>query len=89
MICGIGVYVLYSRSRVPPVDHEIQVLHEQSAPDADSGLYGIMVAVGNPANALELVQNTYKLCGAKDARVDLLHMVKASGGIRSWIKRWI
>jgi len=34
-----------------------------------------MVAVGNPDNALELVQNTYKLCGAKDARVDLLHMV--------------
>jgi amino acid transporter/nucleotide-binding universal stress UspA family protein len=73
--CGIGVYMLYSRSRVPAVAHEIQVLHEQSAGD-DEGRYGIMVAVGNPANALELVQNTYKLCGAKDARVDLLHMVR-------------
>ncbi|MDP6544361.1 MAG: amino acid permease [Phycisphaerae bacterium] len=75
VIGGIGVYMLYSRSRVPPVDHEIQVLHEQSAPEAGERRYGIMVAVGNPANALELVQNTYKLCGAKDARVELLHMV--------------
>ncbi|MCP4378059.1 MAG: amino acid permease [bacterium] len=72
---GLGVYLLYSRSRVPAVDHEIQVLHEQTSADTDSGKYGIMVAVGNPANALELVQNTYKLCGAKDARVELLHMV--------------
>jgi len=72
---GVGVYLLYSRSRVPAVEHEIQVLHEQSVED-DEGRYGIMVAVGNPANALELVQNTYKLCGAKDAKVDLLHMVR-------------
>ena len=75
VVGGVGVYMFYSRSRVPAVDHEIQVLHEQTAPDADAGKYGILVAVGNPANALELVQNTYKLCGAKDARVDLLHMV--------------
>jgi len=75
VFCGIGLYMLYSRSRVPPGAHEIQVLDEQSASEAGEGRYGIMVAVGNPDNALELVQNTYKLCGAKDARVDLLHMV--------------
>ncbi|MBT3199618.1 MAG: amino acid permease [Phycisphaerales bacterium] len=75
VLTGVCVYMFYSRSRVPAVDHEIQVLHKQTAPDADSGKYGITVAVGNPANALELVQNTYKLCGAKEARVDLLHMV--------------
>ena len=76
VLAGLGVYLLYSRSRVPPVEHEIQVLLEQPAPEPAEGKYGIMVAVGNPANALELVQNTYKLCGAKDARVDLLHMVR-------------
>jgi len=75
VFCGIGLYMLYSRSRVPPGAHEIQVLDEQSASETGEGRYGIMVAVGNPDNALELVQNTYKLCGAKDARVDLLHMV--------------
>ena len=33
------------------------------------------LAVANPKNALELVRNTYKLCGAKKARVELLNMV--------------
>ena len=34
-----------------------------------------MVAVADPENAIELVRNTYKLCSAKDAQVELLHMV--------------
>jgi len=73
VLAGVLVYHLYSRSRVPPAPHEIHVLEEAAAPPG--GGYRIMVSVANPANALEMVQNTYKLCGAKDARVELLHMV--------------
>lgn len=35
----------------------------------------VMVALANPNNALELIRNTYKICGAKNASVELLHMV--------------
>jgi len=76
VVCGAGVYLLYSRTRIPPGEHEIQILDERPADTPAEGRYTIMVAVGNPDNALELVQNTYKLCGAKDARVELLHMVR-------------
>lgn len=34
-----------------------------------------MAAAANAKNALERARNTYKLCGAKKARVKLLHMV--------------
>ena len=53
---------------------EIQVLEEAPAVEAENA-YHIMVAVANPNNALQLIQNTYKLCGAKAAKVNLLHMV--------------
>ena len=74
VVAGAMVYRCYSRSRVPPADHEIQVLQEDEHPDRGEG-FRIMVSVANPNNALEMVQNTYKLCGAKDASVELLHMV--------------
>ena len=70
---GVLVYRFYSRSRVPPAEHEIQILEEDAAPPGEG--FRIMVSLANPQNALEMVQNTYKLCGAKDARVELLHMV--------------
>ena len=70
---GLLVYRFYSRSRAAPAEHEIHVLEEATAPPGDG--YRIMVSVANPENALEMVRNTYKLCGAKDARVELLHMV--------------
>ena len=63
----------YSKSRAPAAEHEIQVLEEAEAPAGDE--YRIMVAMANPRNAVELVLNTYKLCGAKEAKVELLHMV--------------
>ena len=83
---GALIYGLYSRSRIPAAKHEIQALDDQAhlpaapepawvAPAAPRGEYRIMVAVGNPDNALEMVQTTYRLSGAKDARVELLHMV--------------
>jgi nucleotide-binding universal stress UspA family protein len=34
-----------------------------------------MVAVANPDNAASLVKSTYHLCGAKDAHVELIHMI--------------
>ena len=70
---GIVIYHAYSKSRAVATADEIQVLEEAQAPAGDE--YRVMVAVANPRNALELVLNTYKLCGAKEARVELLHMV--------------
>ncbi|MDY6913535.1 MAG: amino acid permease [Planctomycetota bacterium] len=70
---GAAIYLLYSKSRALATADEILVFEERQAPKGDG--YRIMVAVANPDNALEMVRNTYKLCGAKDARVELLHMV--------------
>jgi len=71
---GAVIYLIYSRTRVATAEHEIRVLEEARAPEA--GGYRIMVAVANPANALEMVRTTYRLCEAKeDVRVELLHMV--------------
>ncbi len=75
---GIGfvIYHAYSKSRAVATDDEIQVLQEETHHDEyESDRYRVMVAVANPANATELVQSTYKLCGAKQAKVELLHMV--------------
>ena len=70
---GIVTYYAYSRKHALPTADEIHVLEEQRA-EAPEG-YRIMVAVANPHNALEMVETTYKLCGAKQASVELLHMV--------------
>jgi nucleotide-binding universal stress UspA family protein len=70
---GAVIYNVYSRSRAIPTEDEIRVIEEESAPEGDE--YRMMVALANPDNALSLVTNTYALCGAKNARVELLHMV--------------
>jgi len=70
---GAAVYFFYARTRAPAAEHEIQVIEE--APAAARSQYNIMVAVANPANAIEMVRTTYRLSGAKDAQVELLHMV--------------
>jgi len=70
---GLAFYHLYAKSRAVATEDEIHVLEEQSAGEGDE--YRIMVAVANPENALSLVRTTYALCGAKEARVELLHMV--------------
>jgi len=70
---GMAIYRFYSRSRTVATADEIHVLEEERAPAGDE--YRVMVAVANPRNALELVLNAQKLCGAKQARVELLHMV--------------
>ena len=75
---GTVIYLLYSRSHAPAAEHEIQVLHEEHRePEAATvaGEYRVMVSVANPDNALQLVQTSYKLCQARQASVELLHMV--------------
>ncbi len=73
VLAGLAMYYFYSRTHVSAAEHEIHVFDEAAAPEGDG--YRIMVSLANPNNALEMVQNTYKLCDAKDARVELLHMV--------------
>lgn len=73
VIAGFVTYLFYSKSRAITTEDEILVLEEQKAVVSDR--YRVMVAIANPANATELVQGTYKLCGAKNAQVELIHMV--------------
>jgi nucleotide-binding universal stress UspA family protein len=70
---GFGIYLSYSKKRALTTQEEIVVLEEEPAPVSDK--YRIMVPVADPTNALQLVGNTFKLSGAKDAQVELLHMV--------------
>lgn len=72
---GLGaiVYLLYSRKHGMASEHDIFVLEEEGAPEGDE--FRIMVGVSNPDSALGLVRTTYQLCGIKEARVELLHMV--------------
>ena len=73
VLLGAIVYLTYSRTRALATPDEIVVLAEHEVPSTKT--YNVMVAVADPENALELVRSTYKLCDAKDARVELLHMV--------------
>lgn len=73
VLLGAGVFWLYSRKRAVATEEEVQVLQATEAPPGDE--YRVMVAVANPDNALSLVRQTYRLCEAKGARVELLHMV--------------
>ena len=70
---GLLIYACYSRTRAVTTEHDILVLEERKGLDHDR--YSVMVAVANPANAAELVSGTYRLCGAKKAQVELIHMV--------------
>ncbi|MCD4831994.1 MAG: amino acid permease [Anaerohalosphaeraceae bacterium] len=73
ILSGLAVYFVYSKSRAEVTDDEILVLDEK-LPATDDSRYSVMVSVANPANAVSLVQSTYKICGAKNAKVELLHM---------------
>lgn len=76
VIGGIAIYLAYARKRVITTEDEIQVLEEHRQRMTEvKGKFPIMVAVANPANAEGLVRNTFHLCGAKDAHVELIHMI--------------
>ena len=70
---GIAMYIFYAKSRAKTSDHEIQILYEELLHKTDK--YNVMVAISNPSNAARMVQSTYRICGAKDAQVELIHMV--------------
>ncbi len=74
IMIGFIIYHLYSKSRVIASDDEILVLEKEEKIIPKKG-YNIMVAVANPANALGLIRNTYKICEEKNANLELLHMV--------------
>ena len=71
---GVLIYWLYAKNHAVTTHDEIVTL-EVEEHTAETKGYRIMVPVANPANALQLIGNTFKLCGAKDAQVELLHMV--------------
>ncbi len=73
VLAGAGIYLLYGKSHALATEDEILVFEKAEAPPGDQ--YRVMVALANPANALEMVRTTYRLCEAKNARVELLHMV--------------
>jgi APA family basic amino acid/polyamine antiporter len=70
---GAVIYWLYSRSHAVATADEIQVLEEEKVPESDQ--YRIMLAVANPDTTLKMIRATYLISEAKNARVDLLHMV--------------
>lgn len=73
ILSGAIIYAVYSRHNVLTSEEEIVVFEEEKAEETEE--HSVMVSVANPKNALSLIRNTYKLCGAKNARVELLHMV--------------
>ncbi|MCK4448595.1 MAG: amino acid permease, partial [Candidatus Marinimicrobia bacterium] len=75
IIAGIMIYLFYSKSHAITTEDEILVIEDEKASEEVGYNYNIMIAVANPENALGLVRNSYKLCGAKNAQVELLHMI--------------
>jgi len=71
---GILIYYFYSRNRTVATESEIQVIEEEHAPASEG--FRAMVAVANPTNALRLISLTRTLCLAKQAQIELLHMVQ-------------
>ncbi len=77
IFAGIAIYFLYARSRATYTEDEILILEEEKHHnEVVEGKYPIMVAVANPANASQLIQSTFRLCGAKNAHLELIHMVQ-------------
>ena len=77
ILTGLAIYWGYARSRATITEDEILVIEEQKHHQEPlDGKYPIMVAVANPDNASQLIQSTYRLCGAKDAQLELIHMVQ-------------
>jgi nucleotide-binding universal stress UspA family protein len=70
---GLGLYLVYGKRHGATTEDEILEFERAEAPRGPG--FRVMVPVANPDKALELVQTTYKICGAKQARVELLHMV--------------
>ncbi|MFW6131973.1 MAG: amino acid permease [Candidatus Aminicenantaceae bacterium] len=73
IILGVLIYLFYSKSHAISTGEEIKVLEEQRAPE--NGQYRIMVSVANPKNVFEMLRVTNYIGEAKNASINLLHMV--------------
>lgn len=74
IIAGILIYQIYSKKRVIISRDEIVTLEEEVKAPLEKK-FKVLIPVANPDNVFSLVWNAYKLCGAKEASVELLHMV--------------
>ncbi|MFC1479197.1 amino acid permease [Planctomycetota bacterium] len=83
VVLGIIVYHLYSKSHAKTTEEEVVILEEEEETESDQveRNYNVMVAVSNPENTLGLVKNTYKICEAKKAHLDLVHVVSVPSQI--------
>ena len=70
---GLLIYHVYSKRHAVETEADIRVFEEEQAPEGDQ--YRVMAAIANPDNALSMIRHTYALCAAKQARVELIHMV--------------
>ncbi|RLD12027.1 MAG: hypothetical protein DRI44_02080 [Chlamydiae bacterium] len=73
ILSGVLIYNIYSKHNVLTTEDEIVIFEEEKAEKTEK--HNIMISVANPKSALSLIRNTYKLCDAKNAHVELLHMV--------------
>ncbi|MBW2112520.1 MAG: amino acid permease [Deltaproteobacteria bacterium] len=75
VICGIVIYRFYSRERAVRTEDEIVVLEEESIPKKRA--FRVLLSVANPANAIPLARNCYRVCRARGDRteVEVIHMV--------------
>jgi amino acid transporter/nucleotide-binding universal stress UspA family protein len=74
LIAGFVIYWTYSRFNAITTSDEIHVF-EETGVSASSNKFKVMLAIANPKTALMLIKNTYKICNAKDASLELIHMV--------------
>jgi amino acid transporter/nucleotide-binding universal stress UspA family protein len=75
IVTGLLLYRFYARSRALTTEDEIHVFEEEEPRVAAPAGYSVMVPVANPDNALNLAKTAYNICGAKQAQVQLLHLV--------------
>lgn len=71
---GLLIYHFYAKHHTVATESEIQVIEEEQPPVKEG--FRAMVAVANPMNALKLIKTTRALCMAKQAQIELLHMVR-------------
>lgn len=67
------IYLGYSRYHTLASEEEIIVFEEKKAITTDQ--YRVMIPVANPVSAAKLVGTAFRVCKAKQAAVELLHMV--------------
>ncbi len=74
VIMGFLMFQFYGKAHAKSTPDEILVFEEETEHEVSEG-NKVMMAVANPANALAMVKNTYRLCERQDASVELIHMV--------------